>query len=83
METILVPVWMIVLSTGTSANVEVPGQHTSYESCLAAAAAYAGRTDRVSATCVQRGAMQVPLPQDVTQQLQKLKQYEEADKARK
>ena len=75
MNTINVTVWIIALSLPNGGLVQMPGEFTMYEQCLAALQ----RMSQPTARCVQSGVATVPLPADV---VQKLKEHDEAAKAK-
>lgn len=79
MSTITVAVYMLVLLLPNGGQVQVQDGFTSYEQC----AVQLQRLNQPGARCVQSGTTTVPLPAQVTEQLQKLKEYEEKEKAEK
>ena len=79
MNTITVAVYMLVMLLPNGGQVQVQDGFTSYEQC----AVQMQRINQPGARCIQSGTTTVPLPADVTGQLQKLREYEEKEKAAK
>jgi hypothetical protein len=79
MNTVTAAVWIIALYLPNGGVVQMPGQFTQHEECLAALSRVGPVQAGATARCVQSGTVTVPLPADV---VQKLREHEDAQKAK-